>query len=72
MKQSCFYQKIFNLITKQYILVFLVAFVINHLNKEDEDENKKNDANKILFCFLSHFASNQFRNNQVIFISNSL
>ena len=41
MKQSCFYQKIFNLVTKQYILVFLVAFVINHLNKEDEDENKK-------------------------------
>ena len=47
-----------------YIGEFLVAFVINHLNKEDEDENKKNDANKILFCFLSHFASNQFRNNQ--------
>ena len=28
-----------------YIGEFLVAFVINHLNKEDEDENKKNDAN---------------------------
>ena len=47
-----------------YIGEFLVAFVINHLNKEDEDENKKNDVNKILFCFLSHFPSNQFRNNQ--------